>query len=210
LIKFGRQHHFFVGVALGIPLLFVPLGLRRKWLRFAALTCGLVLAGVYSNAAAGFPHYLAPITGLIVLLLVQGARYLNAWRLRGYRIGRALIRILPIFAFCLGAAALTMDWAKAPVAQSLAWDIERAGMQKTLAETGQQHLVMVRYSPDHAYGEEWTYNESDIDRSQIVWARELTPEKNDELLKYFAGRQIWLLDADVSSGRKLVPYQPVE
>jgi hypothetical protein len=206
LIKFSRQHHFFVGVVLGIPLLFVPLGMRRKWLQFAALTCGLVFAGVYSNGGAGFPHYLAPITGLIVLLLIQGARYLNAWRLRGYRTGRTLIRILPIFAFCLGVAGLAMNWARAPVEQSLVWNIERAGMQKTLAATGQQHLVMVRYSPDHAYGEEWTYNESDIDRSQIVWARELTSEKNDKLLKYFADRQIWLLDADVSSGRKLVPY----
>ncbi len=207
LAKLLRQHQFFVGVVLGIPLLFVPLGLRRrKWLQFAALTSGIVLAGVYSNGAGGFPHYLAPIAGLIVLLQIHGARYLNAWRLRGYRTGRTLIRILPIFAFCMGVALITMNWAIAPVASNLMWSIERAGMQKTLTETGQQHLVMVRYSPDHFYGNEWTYNESDIDGSQVVWARELTPEKNDRLLKYFADRQVWLLDADVSSGRKLVPY----
>jgi hypothetical protein len=210
LVKFVKQYNFFIGITLAIPLLFIPLGLRRKWLQFAALTCGIVLAGVYSNRAAGFPHYLAPIAGLIMLLLIQGVRYLNAWRLRGHPTGRALVRILPIFAFWIGVASITMNWAKAPLANNPIWSVERARMQRTLTETGQRHLVMVRYSPGHIYSEEWTYNDSDIDGSQVVWARELTREKNDKLLRYFADRQIWLLDADVSSGRELVPYQPVE
>jgi hypothetical protein len=210
LVKFVKQYNFFIGITLAIPLLFIPLGLRRKWLQFAALTCGIVLAGVYSNRAAGFPHYLAPIAGLIMLLLIQGVRYLNAWRLRGHPTGRALVWILPIFAFWIGVASIAMNWAKAPLANNPIWSVERAGMQRTLTETGQRHLVMVRYSPGHIYSEEWTYNDSDIDGSQVVWARELTREKNDKLLRYFADRQIWLLDADVSSGRELVPYQPVE
>ena len=52
---------------------------------------------------------------------------------------------------------------------------------------------------------EWVYNAADIDASAVVWAREMAD--NSALLKYFATRRIWLLEAD-KRPRQLEPYMP--
>ena len=73
---------------------------------------------------------------------------------------------------------------------------ERAGVVRQLQEIPGEHLVIVRYSPDHDPQEEWVHNTADIDHSKIVWAREIPGLPLDPLLNYFRGRQIWLLEPD--------------
>lgn len=57
-----------------------------------------------------------------------------------------------------------------------------------------QHLVLVRYGPHHNIHYEWVYNDADIDRSRIVWARSIPNGKNAELLRYYPRRQVWELN----------------
>jgi hypothetical protein len=67
-------------------------------------------------------------------------------------------------------------------------------------------LVIVRYAPSHDLrGLEWVYNAADIDGAKVVWAREMSPQENLELLRYFAGRHVWLVEPDKPPVR-LVPY----
>jgi hypothetical protein len=63
----------------------------------------------------------------------------------------------------------------------------------------------VRYHVDHDPFFELVYNDADIDNSKVVWARDMGPAQNEELLRYYNDRQAWLLDADEVPPR-LRPY----
>jgi hypothetical protein len=55
--------------------------------------------------------------------------------------------------------------------------------------------VIVRYKPEHNPFDEWVYNQADIDNSKVVWARDMG-DQNNELIRYFSKRRVWLLEAD--------------
>jgi hypothetical protein len=54
---------------------------------------------------------------------------------------------------------------------------------------------------DHDWYREWVYNVSDIEGGPVVWAREMSPAQDAEIIKYFAGRKVWLLEADATPPR---------
>jgi len=58
-------------------------------------------------------------------------------------------------------------------------------------------LVLVRYQRNHDPQLDWVYNGADIDHAKIVWARDMGADQNEELLRYYKDRRIWLLEADV-------------
>jgi hypothetical protein len=64
--------------------------------------------------------------------------------------------------------------------------------------------VLVSYAPNFDLDREWVFNQADIDDSKIVWARDMGPEKNRELLDYFRGRNFWRVEAGGST--KIEPY----
>jgi hypothetical protein len=66
----------------------------------------------------------------------------------------------------------------------------------------------VQYSPNHDCLHEWVYNLADIDMQKVVWARDMGPEQNQELLRYYSTRRVWVLDADAIPP-KLAPYSEV-
>ncbi len=55
---------------------------------------------------------------------------------------------------------------------------------------------------------EWVYNRADIDTAKVIWARDLVPAQNRELVHYFKDRKIWSLDLDrlIKPGARLEPY----
>jgi hypothetical protein len=87
------------------------------------------------------------------------------------------------------------------------WGINRAQLLAQLRAKPGQHLVVVRYGPNHNPHAEWVYNEASIDEARVVWAREMEPQQNTLLLQYFNDRSPWLLEADAAEP-KIVPYTP--
>lgn len=54
--------------------------------------------------------------------------------------------------------------------------------------------MIVRYKPDHSLVEDRAYNKAEIDAAKVVWARDMGPVQNQELIAYFKDRRVWLLE----------------
>jgi hypothetical protein len=186
--KLERQFTFYFPVILAVPLVMLPWMVRRRGIPLALVTCVMVTAASVSMSRA-WPHYTAPMTGLVFLLVAQGMRHLYHWQLFGKPIIRPLVWAIPIAYVAWLIVFLAGQEPKM-------FNQERARLLEMLERDGERHLVIVRYRPDHLVRCEWVYNRADIDAATVVWAREMDPEHNRELLDYYQNRRIWLLEPD--------------
>jgi hypothetical protein len=82
----------------------------------------------------------------------------------------------------------------------------RRPVEQQLAALPGEHLVLVRYTKDHNSGEEYVYNEADIDRAKTVWAREIPGVNLKPLFDYFRNRDVWLYQPDEDDSA-VEPYE---
>jgi hypothetical protein len=194
LLKVDTWWSFFAGPVLTIPLLaFFTTWRNRKSRMLFFLFIPVMLA----TALVAFfqPHDIAPATVLFYAMFVQGMRAL-------YRRWPHVVRAVPLVCLAMLAIRVVLGIALPPdVAQPKTWarsshvPLERESLAEHILEDGGQHLVIVHYSPEHSFHAEYVSNAADIDGSPIVWARDMGEEKNGELLRYFASRKVWWLDA---------------
>ena len=203
-VMIARMWTFYVGAALSIPLLFLPCVARDRRTRLLVWLFAICFAG---SALVLFyiPHYSAPMTSALLAIILQGMRHLRVWKFERRRSGLFLSRAL--VTICVVTAAMSVHvMAKAPQPGSWqAMGAARAAFLSQLSQLPARQLVFVRYQPGHDPVVDWVYNEADIDRSKVVWARDLGATQNAELLDYFKDRNAWLLIADDKNPR-LVAY----
>src|SRR5713101_6413669 len=182
----------------GLPFVFFDRRMRLPILIFLMGTVGCLVL-IWS-----MPHYAAPLTCVIFLLLVQAIRHLRTIRLAGRPLG--LVLSWAIFYFLASDVVFSV---RHRVCDPLEWtcqgDPSRAAIAKTLSNTPGKHLIMVRYEEDHNLHDEWVYNGAEIDTAKVLWARELDPAQNAKLFAYFNDRQIWLVEPD-RDNTELIPY----
>lgn len=191
---------FFLGPVLTVPLIMLRRVWRRKPMLFAGVAGG-IFAILLEGAAS--PHYLAPATAVIVAIVVECCRQLQASR----------VRILP---WLLASMALVLTLRIAaqdlglPYTQKLnyqSWccrvegNLDKYRISAELERLPGKQLVFVRAKTDPNNLFQWIYNAADIDASQVVWARDLGPERNAELKQYFSDRQVWIVDPNVEPSR---------
>jgi hypothetical protein len=204
--KFFRLWLFYLGPILTLPLLVLPRVVRDRKMRLPLVVCGAMAVGLAVETWA-FPHYLAPATAALYLILVQCMRHLWHW-FRGQRpLGQAWVRAIPALAcamILIRVAAVLTHTRIEP-----AWprgNLERAALLPQLQQLPGQQLVIVSYGPQHDVNHEWVYNDADIDRSKVIWARDMGDTGNRELLRYFKDCRFWRVDGD-SSEPKLESYE---
>jgi hypothetical protein len=192
-IKFLR---FFVYAPLYLALLWFIPDLRQKRYLWAAATVAAFACGT-NFYPYFYPHYIAAVTCLILLMAIVGLSRMN-------RNAALLILILCAarFTFWYGIQLFGDDNLFIASGPYLSWDYinfadsegRRAINQQLKTSHGQQ-LVFVRYSPSHTL-REWIHNEADIDASRIVWALDLGESENEKLRRYYPNRKPWLLMPD--------------
>ena len=189
---------FVRGELLAVMLLALPWIFRRRRGRFLVAVCA---AGFMALCATVWLqdltlHYAAPFFGATFGLVTLAVRYLHAWRIRGRRVGIFLARAMVIAVLVVsGIDAVAMVGAYASDQEDYRASFRTPVIEKLRLIPG-QHLVIVRYGPDHDVGREWVYNRADIDGAKIVWAREIPGVDMRPLIDYFKGREVWLVDAD--------------
>ncbi len=195
--------YFAMIVLAPFPLL-VPL-LAYPWWRGRNLRGPLLLLAIVWLVTQltiwNWPHYIAPIAPVLLLVAVYGLRNVRAatreWTWSPLAV--KLIVAAQVAVFVSSAVA----WVTEPAG---GWHHYKAAYNAYLEEQPGKHLVLVGYSPMHHPHEEWVYNAADLDGSRVLWAHSMSPTENAELLEYFGDRQVWRLAADLPKPR-LARYQ---
>jgi hypothetical protein len=178
---------------------------RDRRFRFLLLTLLAVLFG-YGLVVWPGPHYIAPAAAILFAVLVQSIRHLRTIRIFHRPVGAALSRAI-FLALVVDVSLLVSQ----RLGDSQGWGgsglSDRADLLQELESTPGKHVVLVRYGRDHSVHEEWVFNAADIDASKVIWARDLPGERNDQLLRYYPDRTIWLAMPD--TGEVSVLRQPL-
>jgi hypothetical protein len=207
LIKLVQAFEFYAGFVLLPPLIMMRRVFRDRRIRFLVL-CVVVLAGGIAIEIFFIPHYIAPFTAAFYAIGLQAMRHLRVWSPGGQPVGATMVRLT--VTICLLLAGLRLfpgplhlalpEW---PASQWIdRWygpghfGAERARVESGMEQLPGRQLLLVRYSPRHNPTDEWVYNAPDIDTSKVVWARDMDAAHNLELMHYYPGRKVWLVEPD--------------
>ena len=177
------------------------LGSRRILLPGAAAALFILLMNFQVNPQ---PHYFAPALAPLCLLGVRSTTYLRHWTEGGQATGLALVRAVALicltsFLVCVatkGPADIHGVHDRCYLRYSERILTQRDRIIEDLTRRGGRHLIIVRYTDNHIVHQEWVYNRADVDNASVVWAREMTAERNRELFDYFRERTVWLVEPD--------------
>lgn len=209
---------FFFGPVLTLPLLAAAL-LQRKGLNWGQLDWKarfLACAGVISAVGLAMEtywqaHYAAPMTSLLILVVLLAMRRMRRWQWRGKPAGLFLSRaVLPCCAFMLllraAAGPLHIDtgppWPPTWYNSGLR-TVPREEIERKLETLPGKSLVVVSYKTAGAFNvpHEWIYNAADLDSAKVVWAWDMGAARNQELFDHFKDRQIWQIQV-TSTGQR--------
>jgi len=201
----GGSSYFWWGALLLLPGL--PFVFRDRKMRLPLVTLFLGIAAFFSLIWS-FPHYAAPTTSVLYLVIVQAIRHLRTIRPARRPLGATLSwAIVILLAVDIGISV------EHRICDPLEWtcqgDPSRAIIARDLAKAPGKHLVVVSYDPDHNLHDEWVYNGAEIDSAKVIWARDIDPVQNAKLFNYFEDRHIWFVYPDVNNS-DLIPYSPAQ
>jgi hypothetical protein len=212
---------FYFGPVLTLPWLAWAFTRRRSnfWnsftpeLRFLMLLCALTYLSCMLTIYIGQPHYIAHLAVVFYAIMLLMMRDLYGPASESTSSGRFLARSIPLICVLLFVARSAVpifhatprpSWIRTWCSQD-EQNLDRAHILQELERTPGDHLVLVRYKPNHDFIlDEWVYNGADIDGSKVIWARDMDSQ-NSELLRYFSGRHAWIAEPDYNPPR-LSPY----
>ena len=220
LVKAFWGLQFFTGIALVPPLFMLHRVIRDRRMRLLVVGVLVLAAGLLIQIFL-LPHYMAPFTAAFYALGLQCMRHLRLWMPEGKPVGKALVRMsvtvcLLVAALRLNAGPLHLALPEWPAGHwNFLWygpdhfGTERQRIESDLDKESGKQLVLVRYSQQHNPFEEWVYNAADLDSSKVIWARDIDPAHNAELLNYYKDRRVWLVEPDKLPA-VIAPYEGLD
>jgi hypothetical protein len=145
------------------------------------------------------PHYLAPFLACLMLLLFQSSSSLfkrYEWLGRGRYALVALCLLFGLGYFVYWKRTVLHKLSDATYAQS-----QRRSIRQQLEQLPGRQLVFVRYSPGYSIHDEWVYNQADLQQAKVIFAHDLSTERDQTLLAEFPGRQVLRLTLSPAEAR---------
>jgi hypothetical protein len=203
-LTFRMQEYwrFFLGSALTVPLIMLGRVWRTRKMLLIGASGGLFAVLIEGGAS---PHYLAPAAAVLIAIVVECCRHLRASRV--YVVKLLPLTLALVLTLRIGAQSLGLPYTQKLNFQSWCCRVEgdhnKARITADLDRIPGNHLVFVQAKTDEYNLLQWIYNDADIDHSRIVWARDLGPERNAELMRYYPARQAWIVDPNVDPATRV-------
>src|SRR5579885_920706 len=151
-----------------------------------------------------YPHYVAAVACLLLLVCIKGLEKLNR------QAAKWIFVLCGVqFLFWYGIY-LDGNPQLLPVIDFQTWSFinygdpeGRIAIARELDRSPGKQLVFVRYWPGHLF-HEWIHNAAEIDSSRVVWARDLGDAENQKLIRYYPDRHAWLVEPDARPPRLIV------
>jgi hypothetical protein len=170
--------------------------LDRGWAPRLSLAILAIFGVELLVSAYWLAHYLAGAAGLVAVAAGGGLRFI---RRRSGRFGPAIVLLCVALAWGQALDDAVGRWA------ARGFQSPRTIAAGLLQPRGGRHLILVRYAESHDPNLEYVFNAAGIDASPVVWARDMGPQGNRELLAYYPDRKVWLWQPDVSF-TAITPY----
>jgi hypothetical protein len=151
-------------------------------------------------------HYLAPFLACLLLLLFQSFSSLfkrSEWLGRGRYALVALCLLFGLGYFAYWKRTVVHKLSDKTYAQR-----QRRSIRQQLDQLPGRQLIFVRYSPDYSIHDEWVYNQADLQQAKVIFAHDLSNERDQSLLAEFPGRQALRLTLGPAEAR-LAPLSTV-
>jgi len=205
-VRWGRLlmlDKFFLGapLTLCIGAFLVRIWRRQPKMRFAILLFLLFFVGIEMETSLT-PHYAAPGTAFVFVIAAAALRRLWHYSPPLMQAALALIVVLSV----RDLARPQNRW----LYDKQAFIARRDSVLHRLTQQPGKQLVLVDYGKGHDVNQEWVYNRADIDHANIVWAREMGTERDQELIEYYPDRQVWKLVDHGDAGVDLAPLPSAE
>ena len=137
------------------------------------------------------------LTPVAVLLMSSGLMILSRLRLRSQHIGLAIVMGILAYSIAMGCINVRGQKVFSSFCRETKTDLlsrnfmmTRERLQYFLDHQEGKFLVIVTYLPGHHDRWEWVYNETDVENAKVVWARDLGPQRNAELISHYEDRQL--------------------
>ena len=153
-------------------------------------------------------HYLAPFTAALYAIGLQAMRHMRLWRPGGRPVGKALVRLAVTVCIIMVGLRLYkgpshLQVTEFPPAWNVSWygpdhfGVERAQVEAELQSLPGNQLAIVRYGSTHIpFPTSGSITQQISMAPKVVWAREMDPANNSELIHYYKDRTFWLIQPD--------------
>lgn len=180
------------------------LRLRQPRLAWVAVT--VALFAIAENFYPYFyPHYVAALACLFLLMTIVGLEKLSDWSPFAARL--VVLLCAAHFIFWYGIHAMRDENVRLAMTKYESWDYLNEGdpegrlaMDRQLAAIPGKLLVFVHYSAIHGF-HEWIHNDANIDGQRIVRALDRGGDEDEKLHEYYPDRKILFLEADARPPR---------